>query len=198
MTLTDEDIAYAYDLFLGDKSSEGLPGRFSAFGGAVRWLLEKEALNALTQRKLQEDDPTKHPRDDARGTPPEAVGRGGDEHGWQVPTQEPQAPESLGHPRYLQILREMESMHKAKAHDYSGNREPFANFRGSIRFGVTPFIGALIRASDKWERICSLISNGGVGHVANETLQDTLRDLAAYCIIAEILLEEEVGNGGPR
>jgi hypothetical protein len=100
-----------------------------------------------------------------------------------------------GSPRYLQLLKEMESLHIAKNAGYAGadNSDPWANFRMSEAFGVSPVLGVLVRMSDKYIRITNLIkdeSNERVG----ESIKDTLKDLSAYALIAVCLIEESDGD----
>ena len=75
---------------------------------------------------------------------------------------------------------------KQKNADYSGSgSDPFSNFRqiGSLiqQKGVVE-IGFLTRMSDKFSRIGSFISKGTL-QVKEETIEDTLLDLANYCIL---------------
>ncbi|KKL13159.1 hypothetical protein LCGC14_2528550 [marine sediment metagenome] len=71
--------------------------------------------------------------------------------------------------------------------------DPFANVRGSEEWGVEPWVGALIRATDKIRRLQKFAR---VGKLANEAVEDSFRDLAVYAIIALVLYEEpqEVEN----
>jgi hypothetical protein len=46
----------------------------------------------------------------------------------------------------------------------------------------------MIRANDKMHRIKSLLQNGSL---KNESVEDSLMDLAAYCLIALTLRREE-------
>jgi hypothetical protein len=100
-----------------------------------------------------------------------------------------------GSPRYYEILEEMAELHERKARDYSGDREPFANFRDSVKLGVEPWRGVLVRILDKWNRIESLLGQGGTGMVKDETIIDTSRDMSAYLLIFEILYSESVSGG---
>ena len=101
-----------------------------------------------------------------------------------------------GHPRFYEILEELADLHERKNSDYAGEQHPLANFLESQRFGVSPFLGVLVRLSDKWSRICSLTAkaHGEIGQinpsVADEGIIDTLRDMASYSVLAIILLEE--------
>lgn len=94
--------------------------------------------------------------------------------------------------RYKQLLEEAWSLHVAKNAGYAGsdNPDPWANFRMSTAFGVSPVDGCLVRMSDKYIRIANLRRNPADDKV-NESIIDTLRDLAAYAQIAICLLEEE-------
>jgi hypothetical protein len=85
---------------------------------------------------------------------------------------------------YLDLLEEAADLHRRKSAGYVGaeNPDPWANFRRSEKLGVPAWRGALIRASDKWERIINLANNPENDQVG-ESLEDTLFDLAAYALI---------------
>lgn len=97
-----------------------------------------------------------------------------------------------GSPRYLELLREAEDLHIAKNAGYAGadNPDAFANFRMSEAFGVDPFRGALVRMSDKYIRVTNLVKDPNNDQVG-ESIIDTLKDLAAYALIAVCLYEEQ-------
>jgi len=92
---------------------------------------------------------------------------------------------------FLDLLDKMKIMHIDKNAGYSGmdNPDTWANFRLAENFGVSPFIGCMIRMSDKFSRVQSLIKNEENERVG-EKLTDTLLDLASYCLIAICLYEE--------
>jgi len=92
------------------------------------------------------------------------------------------------HPRFKEILAEMNRIHEAKDHDYAGD-VPFSNFRKSESFGVPAWKGAMVRMSDKWSRLCTLATKDAM--VKDEKFEDTLLDLANYALIIYILREEE-------
>jgi len=98
----------------------------------------------------------------------------------------------VGHPGYLKLLDEMRELHVRKAADYGRGEDPLANCRGSREFGVPPWIGTMIRAMDKVHRIKSFVANGSL---KNESVEDSLKDLAAYALIA-LVLYRETGWGG--
>jgi len=97
--------------------------------------------------------------------------------------------------RVTELLQELQALHDAKNHDYAHSADVFANFREAERLGISPFVGCLVRMSDKWARICNLARYGDPA-VRSETIVDTLRDLAVYCLIAIALYEERGGTNG--
>ena len=94
--------------------------------------------------------------------------------------------------RVLQIFDELKELHIAKDSDYAGEI-PLSNFRRSEQFGIPAWKGCLIRMSDKWSRIASLVGKGE-NAVVGESLEDSLRDLAVYSIITVALLSEQNGT----
>ncbi len=93
-----------------------------------------------------------------------------------------------GDSRYHALLREMGELHARKSADYGMDGDPFANVRGSADYGVPPWIGTMLRANDKVQRIKAYIKNGSL---VNEGVEDSLLDLAAYALIALVLFREE-------
>lgn len=94
--------------------------------------------------------------------------------------------------RYIQLLEQMKELHAKKNAGYAGidNPDAWANFRMSESFGVSAFLGCLVRLSDKYIRITNLVKNPDNEQVG-ETIKDTLFDLASYALIAICLLEEK-------
>lgn len=90
--------------------------------------------------------------------------------------------------RFHEILKELGDLHDRKQADYGRGGDPFANVRSSTEFGVPAWVGAMVRGNDKVSRIKSFIRNG---NLKNESLEDSLRDLAVYSIIALVLFEQE-------
>jgi len=93
-----------------------------------------------------------------------------------------------GYAPYLRKLDEMRQMHIAKAHDYGTDQDPLSNLRASAQFGVEPWVGAVIRMNDKVTRIASLCQKGTL---KNESVEDSLLDIAAYALLALVLLDEK-------
>lgn len=101
--------------------------------------------------------------------------------------------EVYGHPEYLKLLDEMRELHIIKAADYGRGADPLANCRASIEFGVPAWVGTMIRAGDKMHRIKSFIANG---ELKNESVEDSLKDLAAYALISLVFYRETLNYGG--
>lgn len=90
-------------------------------------------------------------------------------------------------PRFEAILRDISQLHGKKSADYGRGEDTYANVRASQEFGIAPWAGAMVRANDKMTRIKSHCLNG---RLENESLEDSLIDLATYAIIALLLFRE--------
>lgn len=94
-----------------------------------------------------------------------------------------------GSARFHEILRELGDLHDRKQQDYGSDADPFANVReGAHQWGLQPWLGAMVRATDKVKRIQAYAQKG---KLANEGVEDSFRDLAVYAIIALVLWEQE-------
>lgn len=81
---------------------------------------------------------------------------------------------------------------KRKGADYCGetNSDPFANFRQVEILGIcTTEQGFLARMTDKMSRVASLIKQDA--HVKDESIEDTLGDLANYAILMSAFLKSK-------
>lgn len=92
-----------------------------------------------------------------------------------------------GDPRFYALLDEIARLHSAKNHDYAQGDSPLSNFKISETLGVAAWKGCLIRMSDKWSRITRLA--GGITP-KNESLRDSLIDLAVYSLLTVLLWED--------
>ena len=90
--------------------------------------------------------------------------------------------------RFHQILKELGDLHDKKQLDYGRGNDPFANVRASLDWGVPAWVGAMIRLNDKVKRLQSFSTKGSL---ANEGVEDSLRDISVYAAIALVLYEEE-------
>ena len=95
----------------------------------------------------------------------------------------------MADPEVLKIFDSLKKLHEAKDADYAGG-EPLSNFKRCEQFGIPAWKGCLIRLSDKYARMVSLVGNDGRHEVPGEGLDDTLRDLAVYSVITLALLSE--------
>ena len=92
------------------------------------------------------------------------------------------------------ILGEMLKIHKEKNADYSAEGL-FGNFQESQRIGIPDYKGAFVRLQDKYSRCCNLLSRQNAkAVVVDETVEDTLIDLANYSIIVLYLLRQHKQN----
>lgn len=90
--------------------------------------------------------------------------------------------------RFHAILREHAELHDKKQADYGRGDDPFANIRASDEWGIKPWVGAMIRLNDKVRRLQGFALKGSL---ANESVEDSLRDIAVYATIALVLYEQE-------
>jgi hypothetical protein len=93
-----------------------------------------------------------------------------------------------GHKRFYELLLEIAELHARKNHDYAKDGDPMSNLRMCEAVGVPAYKGVLVRLSDKWSRITELSKKEA--QVADESIKDTLRDMAVYALLGLILLEE--------
>lgn len=79
---------------------------------------------------------------------------------------------------------------KRKNHDYAGEGNPFKNFGLCESVGIcSTEKGILVRMTDKLQRISNLIDKDA--QVKDESILDTLQDLANYSIILRVYLESK-------
>lgn len=97
-------------------------------------------------------------------------------------------PNTKGDPRFHALLQQIGDLHDQKQQDYGTNADAFANVRASEEWGISPWIGAMIRATDKVRRLQTYATKGSL---ANEGVEDSLMDLAVYALISLVLFREE-------
>jgi hypothetical protein len=86
---------------------------------------------------------------------------------------------------HAEVVKKMNDIVKVKNTDYSGggDSDAFNNFTMVEKKGVcSTEAGFLVRMEDKMMRINNLIKNGGAA-VKDESIRDTLMDLANYSIL---------------
>lgn len=95
---------------------------------------------------------------------------------------------TYGHPSFYVFVQKMCEIHSTKNQDYGGGN-PLGNFMECAEIDVPPVIGIMVRLGDKWSRIKSLIKQGGEGQVKDESLIDTLMDMANYSILMAVMFK---------
>ncbi len=84
---------------------------------------------------------------------------------------------------------------KKKNADYTGgNDNPFSNFQSVEVLGISTEIGFLTRMMDKMKRIASFAEQGQL-QVKDESVIDTLKDLANYSCLLAGYIESKKDNG---
>jgi hypothetical protein len=79
---------------------------------------------------------------------------------------------------------------ESKNHDYRGGTgDPFANFRGSVTFGINPIIGIMLRMQDKMMRIRTFAEKGQL-QVKGEGVEDAILDLINYSVLIAGMVED--------
>lgn len=89
---------------------------------------------------------------------------------------------------FYDVLEEARAMHDRKNADYGEDEDPFSNVRASEDFGIPAWVGCMTRANDKMRRLQKAAKGG---ELANESVEDSLMDLAVYALIALCLFREE-------
>ena len=95
--------------------------------------------------------------------------------------------------RFYELLEDMKRTHDAKRHDYASTEDVFANFRHCEIAGIPAWKGVAVRMSDKFSRFMGFARKERL-EVKDESIKDTLVDMANYALIALILYEEDNGK----
>jgi hypothetical protein len=93
---------------------------------------------------------------------------------------------------YNKVFQDAEDLHKRKNAGYAGIGavDHWANFRMAEWFGLSPLVRCLIRMTDKLIRVKNLMKSPEADQV-NESIKDSLYDMAIYALISICLLEEK-------
>ena len=96
-----------------------------------------------------------------------------------------------GHPRFYKILQEvLAPLHSRKAEAYEGSGAHYANYKDSGQWFTTndgAVRYALMRLQEKLKRVRNLLDGAKPG---DESVLDSLDDIAIIAVIARILYEE--------
>ena len=93
------------------------------------------------------------------------------------------------HCEFLKLLDEMHKMHLQKS-VYGSQEDHWRNMRQAVNWGASPLQGGFIRMNDKWSRLQTIWENTDAD-IGDETMVDTLMDLAGYALINICLIRED-------
>jgi len=108
-----------------------------------------------------------------------------------------------GRLRYHDLLEELKVLFDKKNKGYAaagGKGDTWYNIRRCEKFSIDIQDGLVTRICDKFSRFESLYASGGANDFVGETLDDTLRDLANYCLFLIIIRRQrmqEIGSPWP-
>ena len=91
--------------------------------------------------------------------------------------------------QHKQLLQQIHDTYVKKNHDYG---DSFS--RSFKKYGL---VAAMVRMEDKWNRLDNMAS-GAEQKVADETIRDTLLDLAGYCVMTTMELDREKDNANQK
>lgn len=94
--------------------------------------------------------------------------------------------------RLEELYKENVEISRMKNADYASEGDPFLNFRACEAFGVPATTGLLVRMSDKLIRCANLVNREA--QVKDESILDTLSDLANYAMILRMYIETHNEN----
>lgn len=97
-----------------------------------------------------------------------------------------------GHKMFYEILNELAELHSKKNRDYSGD-DPLSNFRMCERAGIDAWKGITVRLTDKICRVLHFAKREDF-EVKDESVEDTLKDIAVYAILCIITYRERNKN----
>ena len=93
-----------------------------------------------------------------------------------------------GHPEFKAILDRLWELHCEKGDDYGSEADPLLNIREAADYGVPPWLAALLRANDKVVRLKQFAKRRTL---KNESVEDSILDLASYAILTLVLMREQ-------
>lgn len=93
-----------------------------------------------------------------------------------------------GSREFLAILDELRELHLKKTLDYGVDEDALSNIRSSAEIvNMQAWAGCVLRMMDKMHRLKAYFRRG---RVEFDGLSDTLKDIACYAVIAEVLRRE--------
>ena len=95
---------------------------------------------------------------------------------------------------FYNLLDKMKEVHDMKRHDYASQEDVFKNFRTCEMAGIPAWKGVAIRIGDKFSRLMSFVKQNELKG-KDESIRDTLIDMANYALICAILYDETKQEG---
>jgi hypothetical protein len=104
----------------------------------------------------------------------------------------------MSNKEFTNVLEELTELHNLKNQDYATTENPYKNLEGVERLGIPAWRGVVIRMMDKFSRLEEFCVKEELA-VKDETIEDTLKDLAIYSVLAMILYRKrmEGANSDP-
>jgi len=96
-----------------------------------------------------------------------------------------QRKEKFNSSMFESIVNNMKAIHKAKNHDYAGENY-LSDLTASNRMGVEAWVNVSLRLQQKMSRLENFVKQRKL-EVKDEGIEDTLKDLAVYSVLALIL-----------
>ena len=94
---------------------------------------------------------------------------------------------------HAEFTAKMKAVVDVKNHDYAGGKvvdDAFKNFRSAEFYGLcSPEVGLMTRLLDKVSRISTFLTSHEL-KVADEKIEDTLQDLANYCVLLAGMIKD--------
>lgn len=87
--------------------------------------------------------------------------------------------------KFKRIVEDLCSLYEKKDKCYGGSF--------STTYQKLGIISAVTRISDKYNRLCNLATNPDIDNLG-ESIEDTLRDMASYCIMTLMEMKNERRN----
>lgn len=97
--------------------------------------------------------------------------------------------EYYGSKEFYKIIDELKDLHSRKSRDYNSQEDAMSNFKICEKAGIPAWKGIVVRLSDKFSRLLSFCKREEF-KVKDETVEDTLKDLANYSILCIVSLRE--------
>ena len=97
----------------------------------------------------------------------------------------------MSNKEFTNVLEELTELHNLKNQDYATTENPYKNLEGVERLGIPAWRGVVIRMMDKFSRLEEFCVKEELA-VKDETIEDTLKDLAIYSVLAMILYRKRM------